>query len=310
MGQPTGTSLFFSTAFYYNMSGEGGVFALDDSDVDIYNCTMTDNLATVRGGMMYLYNNTMSPNLINNISRLNQPDEIHCYLGNQPTLNYNIISGGWIGPGANNWDWDPCFADPANLDYRIMDFSPCRNFGMAMASMPITDFEGNPRIAEGAVDIGADEWDGNFLLKCGAGNVGQAVGGPYDMLFVNGSAGLPKRQVSIPVFHAFDLSMATPPHDLLPWDFVLCGKLGHPGVTDQTVLPMSWGTMCFPPAPMAPADPTLFVVSPGALPYAPTPWVYHAPWGLPIPIEFTLQAVAWPSSMAVSVTNGVIVQIN
>ena len=129
------------------------------------------------------------------------------------------------------------------------------------------------------------------------------------MLFVDGSAGLDRRLIAIPTFHPFQFEMMSPPHNVVPWNFVVFGKVGTPVATDQTVLPMMWGTMCFPPTFMAPTDPTLFVLTPGVLPNAPTPWVYSAPFGLPIPIEFTLQGVAWTSTADVSVTNGLIVEI-
>jgi len=53
---------------------------------------------------------------------------------------------------------DPLFVDPANGDFHLTYGSPCRNTGDNTAVNELTDYEGNPRIAQGTVDIGADEF--------------------------------------------------------------------------------------------------------------------------------------------------------
>jgi hypothetical protein len=56
-------------------------------------------------------------------------------------------------------DADPLFADIDHLDLHIFHHSPCRNAGDDNApGLPAEDFEGDPRIAHGAVDLGADEF--------------------------------------------------------------------------------------------------------------------------------------------------------
>jgi hypothetical protein len=58
-----------------------------------------------------------------------------------------------------NIDADPLFVDPANNDFHLTALSPCWNAGTNLVpGLPDKDFEGDPRIALGRVDIGADEF--------------------------------------------------------------------------------------------------------------------------------------------------------
>jgi len=82
-------------------------------------------------------------------------------------LTYCNIEGGW--PGEGNIDADPLFANAALGDYHLLAASPCRNAGPPNASLaPPTDFEGDPRVLEGRVDMGIDEFaddcNGNGVL--------------------------------------------------------------------------------------------------------------------------------------------------
>ena len=54
---------------------------------------------------------------------------------------------------------DPLFVDPANDDYHLSEDSPCINAGDNSApELPATDKDGNPRIIDGIVDMGAYEY--------------------------------------------------------------------------------------------------------------------------------------------------------
>jgi hypothetical protein len=56
---------------------------------------------------------------------------------------------------------DPDFISPSGSDFRLSDFSPCINAGIsdtAGLSLPLTDFNGYPRIFDGRIDIGAFEY--------------------------------------------------------------------------------------------------------------------------------------------------------
>ncbi|OGO12498.1 MAG: hypothetical protein A2Y53_01815 [Chloroflexi bacterium RBG_16_47_49] len=84
------------------------------------------------------------------------------------TISYSDVEGGqsavFVEPG-NTLNWgsgmineDPLFVDAANNDFHLTG-GPCINTGDNNApGLPETDFEGDPRIITGTVDIGADEF--------------------------------------------------------------------------------------------------------------------------------------------------------
>ena len=61
----------------------------------------------------------------------------------------------------DNIDADPQFVDTTNFDFHLSDYSPCINAGKPDTTglnLPATDLDGNPRIFDGRVDIGAYEY--------------------------------------------------------------------------------------------------------------------------------------------------------
>lgn len=82
-------------------------------------------------------------------------------------ISYSDVEGGQSSViGYLNWgdgmiDADPIFVDPGANDYRLDSSSPCADMGDNNApNLPDFDFEGDPRIGNGIVDIGADELSG------------------------------------------------------------------------------------------------------------------------------------------------------
>ncbi len=99
----------------------------------IINCTITGNTTGFSGGSgsdgvlevknCIIYGNTQNTS-------------------NSMAVSYSSIGGGFSGTG--NIDADPLFANPANSNYRLTDYSPCIGAGTATGA-PSTDIEGNVR---------------------------------------------------------------------------------------------------------------------------------------------------------------------
>jgi hypothetical protein len=85
------------------------------------------------------------------------------------TISYSDVDGGqascFVDAGCTlNWGVgmitaDPAFADPGNRDYHIRYTSPCMDKGDNSApNLPTYDFEGDYRVFNATVDMGADEF--------------------------------------------------------------------------------------------------------------------------------------------------------
>jgi hypothetical protein len=77
-----------------------------------------------------------------------------CYVDSGCTLTW--------GPGII--DANPLLLDPDDHDYHLTWNSPCRNTGDDSVVTVAEDFEGDPRIADGTVDMGADEYHFHLYL--------------------------------------------------------------------------------------------------------------------------------------------------
>ncbi len=154
----------------------------------VTNCTLSGNSATVGGGMGNLYNSvvtncTLSGNLADNqgggIHILDSTTVVSCCIlwGNvapndpqiygPPTVSYSDIQGGY--PGISNIDTDPHFVKPGcwdangvwvDGDYHLLSGSPCVDAGDPnfIADPNATDLDGNPRIVNDIIDMGAYEF--------------------------------------------------------------------------------------------------------------------------------------------------------
>jgi len=79
-----------------------------------------------------------------------------------------------IGPGMISED--PLLVDPSDDDFHLTYDSPCRNTGYKSGIPPelLYDFEGDPRISDDAVEIGADEFH-NHLYCTGDISPGSTI---------------------------------------------------------------------------------------------------------------------------------------
>jgi hypothetical protein len=129
----------------------GGAMANKNSSPTLTNCTFSGNSADSRGGGML--NESSSSRLTNCILWDDTPEEIYVS-GGTPVITYSDVQGGW--PGEGNIEADPLFAD---ADCRLQLGSPCIDAGDTSAIPPSVgvDLDGNPRVMNGTVDMGAYE---------------------------------------------------------------------------------------------------------------------------------------------------------
>ena len=180
--------------FIRNSSGSfGGAMSIGvNCNATVINCLLAENSAGTHGGGLYSYSS--NPTLINCTFAANSAPNgsalafasatnlpvndaklancILCDRGNEIwkgddstiTITYSDIKGGW--PGTGNINADPLFADPCDGNYHLRLRSPCINKGDNSAVPPsiTTDLDGNPRIMQRTVDMGAYELQGPTII--------------------------------------------------------------------------------------------------------------------------------------------------
>ncbi|MEW6096597.1 MAG: choice-of-anchor Q domain-containing protein, partial [bacterium] len=133
----------------------------------ITNCTISGNRANEAGGGIYC--DDSSPTLTNNIIVNNSNHGIYNASGN-PIINYNDLWNNTpdnyynCSAGVNDISQDPQFI--SSTDSHLQPTSPCIDAGSNLApSLPDTDMDGEPRIINGVVDMGADEYNKGLLIS-------------------------------------------------------------------------------------------------------------------------------------------------
>ena len=159
-GSPTLTNCtFVDNSADYNGGGIHNVF---DSNLTLTNCTFVGNSARHAGGGISI--NSSSSTLTNCILWGNEaPDgpQIYFRYSSNVWVSFSDVQDGWAGEG--NIKADPCFVNPVDGDYHLLEDSPCINAGDPEHPVDAneTDIDGQPRIIGGLVDMGADEFHGN-----------------------------------------------------------------------------------------------------------------------------------------------------
>jgi hypothetical protein len=182
----------------------GGIYCKFGPPVRITNNIVFENFAVIGGGILCYYNRSIITNntIVGNGSSSSQGGGIESTGSHYPAVtntilwknapnqmdgisqvNFCNVMGGWAGTG--NIDADPHFADPAKNDYHLAWNSPCRDTGANHSVPKFYDFEGDPRIAGGTIDMGADEF---YYHLYSLGDV--LPGSPIDIKVV-GIPGLP-----------------------------------------------------------------------------------------------------------------------
>ncbi len=155
-----------------------GSMSLEDVNANIINCTFANNIAiNSQLGASFNANLSSKINVYNSIFYGNEPAEIalNTTSGIIPYLNiytslvldgeYGILNntGGSLYYDETNIDDDPLFYEGWEYPYNLSNNSPCIDAGTLdlpdWIELPEYDLAGNPRIHNGAIDMGAYEWD-------------------------------------------------------------------------------------------------------------------------------------------------------
>jgi hypothetical protein len=141
-----------------NLSECGAGLYFQDSSPTIMNSTITENSAEFSGAGGGFYCIRSNVTVMNTILWGDTGGEIE---GGDSLIavTYSDVQGGW--PGTGNIDADPFFAD---TDGRLSLGSPCIDAGDNTAVTSGTDLDGNPRIVNDIVDMGAFEADPIAML--------------------------------------------------------------------------------------------------------------------------------------------------
>jgi len=149
----------------------GGGMYNSQSDLTLTNCTFTGNSAQDGSAIGFNSRNQWGQSTAGLIDCILWDDGNVIWINDQSTIaiSYSNIRGGWLGTG--NIDADPLFADPdgpddipgtEDDDLRLAPSSQCVDAGDPnYAPGPDKkDFDGNPRVVSGRVDMGAYEFQG------------------------------------------------------------------------------------------------------------------------------------------------------
>jgi len=167
----------------------GAVHCGSQSSLILENVTFHGNEAGISGGAIYCegsYATVANTILWNDTAAQTGPEISLLQNGAASFLDIrcsdvkNGASSVLVDAGCTmNWnegmiDDDPCFVDPEGGDFHLLYPSPCRNAGSDAAVTRPLDFEGDPRIAYGQVDIGFDEFHPRLYIT-GETAPGQAI---------------------------------------------------------------------------------------------------------------------------------------
>ncbi len=227
---------------------------------------------------------------------------------------YGISQEALVGTG--NISVDPMFVDPLAADYRLDPLSPCIDAGdQNSPNIGASDMLGNPRVVFANTDMGAIESTHIGLGSVFDGNIGLGMGGPYNVLRINGTPGDAAHRVNVSIGTSSMMSLDQPPTNGLAANFAIFGIWGEPSVFDSFALPFNIGDIGFIPCPVIPAlEPVTFVFAASIplgtctpiYPWGPAPWSSGPGPAIFFPLKITFQGVVEETPGTYKVTNGIV----
>lgn len=163
------TPQLVNNVFVGNSARSGGALACSfDSYVLMANCTFFGNSAELEGGAVdvcYAWLDAANSIFWNDSAPSGPGISLYsAHLGisysdlENGQASVSIGSSSTLDWGAGMVDADPLFVDEAGSDFHIQHDSPCRDAGWNQPPVSSSvDLEGDPRIAYGTADMGADE---------------------------------------------------------------------------------------------------------------------------------------------------------
>ena len=153
----------------------GGIYAADAT-----NCTVTGNAADNSGGGAFWGTNYNCILFFNTCTNEFESDSAWSEL--------NFCCTSQVTNGVGNFTNVPLFVNAANGDFGLQTNSPCINAGNNVYASEATDFDGNPRIAGGTVDVGAYEFQSpsSILPYAWAQQYGLPLDGSMDNIDTDG----------------------------------------------------------------------------------------------------------------------------
>lgn len=177
-------------------TGSGGGIKSDSSNTTISNCTVAGNRTPYSyGGLDYTYNGSNTMAIITNSIFYDNSATGNADMdtSNNPliTVNNSMIGSGY-NYGSNNVNAAPMFVNaaiPANAptdagDYHLRMCSPSINAGNNSAYLPYNiDMDGENRIQQTTVDLGAYEQAGYTLANTPGDSLVNVISSVYDFSF-------------------------------------------------------------------------------------------------------------------------------
>lgn len=193
---PQGHPEFDNCLFYKNAANYGGaIYAEENPDIgvvaiDAYNCTFTQNSATIYSGGAIFVNGEL-PSTIrncifwNNIAVWQYSNDIglppRCYFCSTPSVRYCDIQDYWWSYNNNSISVDPKFVNIANDNFALQSTSPCKDTGVNELPPDVANLDWDTSISEDVskdlelgqrrvgtrVDMGAYEYQ-DLFASCNA----------------------------------------------------------------------------------------------------------------------------------------------